>query len=639
MLRFSTTLFLSTVLATWLPAQTDTLLGLPTATVVATPLRQDHVGARTRTWTVEEVDQLPVNDLGELLSTTGVYRKSYGLGSLATSSVRGGAAGHTLVLWNGLPVHSPMLGLLDLSLLPADAFGEVRLTRGGNGALWGSGAVGGVVELRSAAPKTRGIKVMGEQEIGSFGGRRSAGAVEVVKGQWGATARYSDLRADNDFPYEPAPGLPVIRQSNAALHQRLFTQDVYWRPAPGRELAAHAWLQSGSRQVPPTNVQSRSEAFQEDAARRFVLRYQDATRRVRWAAKAAVFDETLNYYDPQIGLESPSGFTTAIGEATAELRSTDERHRGLLGLIHHGTRGRAQNYGEDLPTEHRTALFGSYRHAGKKLDAQLSLRQEMVDGRLLPTVPTLGWSYRVLPTWEVSGKLSRNYRLPTLNDRFWQPGGNPDLRAEQGWSQELSVNFTRDLQPRGNLPARFRLEAGLTAFNRTLRDWIMWYLPRGERFWQAGNVNRVHSRGLEARLNAAWTTAWGLQTGLRLGYDHVRSTNQEAMERPRLAAGDQLFYTPTHQAHAGLDVAWKSLALTYRQQYVGPTVGVNAPLPAFTTAAAQVSYRPALGRVNARLFVRAQNLWNADYFVIENRPMPGRFWRVGVRVDFRGAKN
>ena len=76
--------------------------------------------------------QLEQRQFPELLNQlSGVHIRSYGSGSLATSSVRGGSAGHTLVLWNNVPISSPLLGLLDLSLLHRSAFDSATLVKGG----------------------------------------------------------------------------------------------------------------------------------------------------------------------------------------------------------------------------------------------------------------------------------------------------------------------------------------------------------------------------------------------------------------------------------------------------------------------------------------------------------------------------
>jgi len=73
------------------------------------------------------------------------------LGSIATSAIRGASAGHTVVVWNGLALQSPMLGLLDLSMLPSGLVDEVSIQYGGQSTLWGSGAIGGVIHLNNQA--------------------------------------------------------------------------------------------------------------------------------------------------------------------------------------------------------------------------------------------------------------------------------------------------------------------------------------------------------------------------------------------------------------------------------------------------------------------------------------------------------
>ena len=80
-----------------------------------------------------------------LLNESQIFIKSYGLGSLASSSFRGSGANHTSVLWNGFNLQSPMNGIIDLSLIPANFMNNVAIQYGGAGALWGTGAVGGSI--------------------------------------------------------------------------------------------------------------------------------------------------------------------------------------------------------------------------------------------------------------------------------------------------------------------------------------------------------------------------------------------------------------------------------------------------------------------------------------------------------------
>ena len=113
-------------------------------------------------------------NLADLLSRqSDVFIKSYGLGSLATTSLRGGGASHTAVIWNGFSLQSPMNGQLDLSLLPVFFFDEVEVQYGGSAALYGSGAVGGAIHLDNQIDFEKGLRIGGHGKLGSFGEKMS----------------------------------------------------------------------------------------------------------------------------------------------------------------------------------------------------------------------------------------------------------------------------------------------------------------------------------------------------------------------------------------------------------------------------------------------------------------------------------
>ncbi|MEM1218588.1 MAG: Plug domain-containing protein, partial [Bacteroidota bacterium] len=74
-------------------------------------------------------------DLGALLQQQGLLHiKDYGPGRLSTLTLRGGSAGQSQVVWNGIPLNAPTLGLLDLSTLPTSNAGRVQFINRGEGA-------------------------------------------------------------------------------------------------------------------------------------------------------------------------------------------------------------------------------------------------------------------------------------------------------------------------------------------------------------------------------------------------------------------------------------------------------------------------------------------------------------------------
>ena len=150
----------------------------------------------------EKLNSLPAQNLGELLNTeSGTFIKTYGSGSLATSSIRGGSAGHTLVLWNGFSLQSPVLGLLDLSLLPLSSAEEISLQKGGNSALWGSGAIGGVIALNNKSDFNNKIFTNIKSTFGSFGNFNQEVKFGFGNSRVQSVTKLIHQQGENDFKY------------------------------------------------------------------------------------------------------------------------------------------------------------------------------------------------------------------------------------------------------------------------------------------------------------------------------------------------------------------------------------------------------------------------------------------------------
>jgi vitamin B12 transporter len=604
----------------------DTVVSIPQIEVTASAIRQQPAGSATQKWSPAQLAKSPAGSLADLLSMeAGTYVKNYGPGSVATSSVRGGSAGHTLILWNGLPVQNPMLGLSDLSLLPVQAATSISFTRGGNAALWGSGAIGGVLNLDNRADFSQRIVLESITRGGSFGHFQQQLTIGLGNEKLQSATRISHQQADNDFYYFVAPGLPERQQTNARFSQQLLLQDLFWKINHRHRLALHFWGQQTARQIPPTNVQSRSEAQQDDLSARLLLDYQYLAGKGLWQVKTGLFDERLDYFDDLILLESRSRFRTLFAEMTAQ-RQWGRWHHFFAGNTHTYTRAWSAGYLENTPSEYRTALFASWKYHREKFSSQVSLRQEMADGKLLPTLPALGIDWQFHPAFTLKGKISRNYRLPTLNDRYWMPGGNPGLLPESGWSQELALGHKMER-------TKLKIEISITVFNRSIDEWILWSPREGQAFWSANNITRVWSRGLEPRLSVAWVFK-NMKLNLSGGYDFVRSTNQMAVEIPRMDKGDQLIYTPVHQAFGVFSFEWKSLYAAYQHTFTGPTDGINESLGAFQAGHVRLQYSGSIKKYKGTVFLNIYNIWDADYLVMERRPMPGIHFQTGIHFAF-----
>lgn len=607
-------------------AQPDTLLELPAVVVSETAVRSQTTGSRTRNWADAALRGRTYTNLGEWLSQeSGLFIKSYGLGSIATTSIRGGSAAHTSVLWNGLPVQSPMLGQLDFSLFPLGFIDRVQINYGGNSAAWGSGSIGGVVQLDNISPADSTYALTGRTTIGSFGLQDHQLRGHYQNNRWGIQTRVFQRKATNDFSYRIRPDLPEKTQTNAALEQRGLLQSLYFKNRPNQQISLHFWAQHSKREIPPTTVQNQSLATQADRFIRTALQWEANGNTTVWKARLGLFREIIDYQDPQILLQSLTSFWTIRGEISGK-KTWKDHHLMHYGLSYHWITAEADAY-QTAPKQTRTASFLVYRYGAGRWQLQFNLRQEIVDGKFQPLVPGLGITGKLIPHISIRGKVSRDYRLPTLNDLYWQPGGNPDLLPESGWSQEGGLDWQQSF-------GRHRLSAGVTAFNRTIRNWILWSRPEGQSFWSANNITKVHSRGLEYRLQWQFQTAAG-SAGISMGYDYIRSTNEIAISQPRLEAGAQLVYVPEHQAFGQVYWQWNALQIRYRHTYTGSVSSLNVGrLPAYHLGYTEISYPVYWPKWQLSLFLQANNLWNESYRVIERQPMPGRHFRLGLEINF-----
>jgi vitamin B12 transporter len=601
-------------------AQSDSIRLLPSVTVHSLPIRLHPPGAHVMHLSEPTLALLSAHSVADVLSRQGgVYIKSYGLGSLATSAIRGGSAAHTAVLWNGFPIQNPMLGLNDLALIPLFFMDDIRLQYGGSGANWGNGSVGGALVLEQKPDTTNAWQLGAQSSMGSFATQKHQAGLRLGFGQLKSSTRLFVSSAKNDFPYRIQDGLPERRQTNAAQQAHGLMQDLYWQPNPLQQLAFHLWWQENNRQIPPTTTQTKSLAQQQDQLLRTSIHWRKLSGRHTFQMKAAYLQEEIDFRDEQIALKALTGFRTLAGEMEMWL---DLRHglSLLTGINNSYSTGMAQAY-VGTPSTLRGAIFTQLALHQPNLEATLQLRQEWADGAFIPLQPALGIDGHLTSWLSIQARLARHFRLPTLNDLYWQPGGNPDLRPETGWSQEAGFK----------LRVASWLSAQVTGYHRLIDDWILWSAPEGQILWAPNNITRVRSRGIETRLTGQgqWQQ---LKIESTLGYDLTRSTNEVPLTRPNLAAGQQLYYTPVNQAFGEIKFFWSGWLCAYAHRYTGEVEGLNEKLDGFSIGWLSLSRTLFIKKQEARIFVDIDNLMDNQYRVIERRPMPGRSIQAGISI-------
>ena len=607
-------------LTTTVSGQTDTSIVLSKIVLQAEPLKSKTVGAIKIEFS--DNDRSNASSIAQLLETSsGIYVKNYGPGSISSLALRGSAGGHTSVIWNGLSISNPMLGILDFALLPTAAAGDINLQLGSGSSTWGSGAIGGVLSLNNVLEFDTGWGLELNSRAGSFSRFQNVLKTQWGSEKWSTTTTLLHLDSKNDFPLQMSSLSGSEKLEHGGVEQSALVHSTGYKIDEGHIVRFHTWLQASKRDIPPTSRQLESVSKQNDKALRLMADYQLPTQSGIFQFKMGHFRESLDYRDELAGINSESSFDISQGDASYSFKQLGLNWvASISGMF---TSADIDSYNE-AATEWRSSIFlSSDREFGSTL-WQLSMRQPWIDGQSGPLIPQLGWAWNIDSHWEVQGRVSRNFRHPTLNDKYWSPGGNIELKQEMGWAQEITLGHSWNTE-------LYKVISHLTGYNRTIEDWILWAPLEGNVFWSATNLGEVNSHGAEFR-NQQSIEIKPITLKSSLGYNWTRSVNENEISRPKIKRGQTLFYVPEHSMHLGLSIDWQTWRMKYTHRYVSQVQGVNKSIDAFDLGNALVTYGFAADALKARVFLSIKNIWDRRYEIVEFRPMPGRNYEVGVSI-------
>lgn len=554
--------------------------------------------------------------LGDLLQETSpIFVRQYGAGMLASPSFRGTSPGHTALFWNGVPINSISLGQSDLSILPVQATDRVEVQFGSSGALFGNEAIGGSVHLSTTTIKKEGLQGAFSQTIGSFGLNQTS----MTAAYGNPTLRFQTKGylqdQPNTFRYRDISrvGAPWERQAHAAFKQQGVLQDIWWQASPHTQVKASFWWNQAQREIQPL-IGSSTQDRQADESFRAVIDYKYQKKSSVWKLKGAWVADHQQFN-----------------------AQTNQTSQGLLGLdwelpsarnlaLRAGVRGTWMNANLSTytATEQRWEAYQSLGwQEGEHISVSLNLRQLAYPKELVPFLPGLGLDWRIFEGDRTSLHLKTAWglglKIPTLNDRFWEPGGNPNLQPEKSQNAEMGFQLKQI--------RTFSWSHRLTYYRMQVEDWIIW-LPKGN-FWSPENIREVHNQGLEYQGESSWTTGhitW--QANLAYTYSSTRDLAQDGSQ--------QLPYSPKHQGNAGLQVKGDDFAFDLSGFYVGQrsiASGESRILKGFALGNLGLTFSGAKWK-SLQLPLRFQvlNIFNQSYQVLYLRAMPGRSYQLNLTL-------
>jgi vitamin B12 transporter len=566
-------------------------------------------------------------NLSDLLSfNTPVFMKNYGPGNLSTSSFRGGNASQTAVLWNGFNIQNPMLGQNDFSQLPNFIFDDITVEYGGSASLWGSGAVGGTIQLGNKPKFNKGFSTLLNLGIGSYDARKLNSRIHYSNSWFSSTTKVYLNNSTNDFNYLDTT---EKRQSHADYMIKGFLQELSAIFLKHHKLTGRFWYNNSFRNFAPTIGNSISKSSQSDENIKLNLDYVYEGRKFVPGIRLAYFDDVLNYVDSLAGIFSDNKTKTFISEADVFYK-VNNTHKLYFGINYTKNTAITVNYILPETSLNKSAVMLGYNLnlLQQKLNLDVNLRQEFSSSYPIPFTGSSGITYQLLKAIKLKVNAAKVYRLPTLNDLYWKNGGNPDLKPEEGYTYEGTFDL--------NLPLKnFILQSELTYFNKQIQNWITW-IPGPNSSPTPMNVLKVYSRGTETSSSISYLKK---QLRLKLGFNssYVLSTSMASSLPNDASVNKQLIYTPRYNYGANFTFCLYDLSLMYLHNYIGYrfTSSDNTSwLKPYHLGTFKLAYTFKMSKVSFAAGFQVNNAFNVSYKVIDQRPMPLRNYEVNISLTF-----
>lgn len=609
----------------------DTVLLLRDVTVYS-----DRVNRFARGQAVVRVDtvtrqQYPGGALSDLLAgSTTAYIRNYGQGTLTTLSLRGSSANHTALLWNGIRVAPPNIGYVDLSLIQGNFFEDISILYGGASPMFGSGSIGGGIHLNNRP-------IFGKQDYqldiglsaGSFQTWGTEGRAQFAGDRVFSRTAFALSGTKNDFSFENFTGKNE-KLPHASVFKGGLIQDVAVNLRGEQYLMGSFWFHYADREIPPTMTETASEAGQTDRAWRGMLIWKDFNPSSTLEAKLAYFNEYTLYDDPLTEIYSTIHSQTAAAGFEGQF-DVNRRSAVFTGMLFTHEFADLDFYAR-AEQQQSLAVFASYRYDLPEIQwqASASVRQEFLTGYQAPFLFSTGLDGKI---WKgLTGKMSfsRNFRAPTLNERFWQPGGNPEIEPEKSWNLEAGLGFA----PNGK---RLKTVASVTGYYSRVTDWILW-LP-GSSFWSVENAQEVWSRGVEILGNIDCRAGKAMLI-FSASYTFSKSTNEKKLFDLDASYKKQLIYTPLHRVMVKPGIEFRGFRFILQGNLTGEVFTSKdntSSLPGYLLLDAFISKNIQLKRQGTLIMLQLNlnNLLDKDYQVVPYRPMPGFNAMATVKIPVR----
>jgi len=571
------------------------------------------------------------SSLADVLSlNSSVYIKNYGPGSLSSSALRGGNASQTAVLWNGFNIQNTMLGQIDLALLPTVLFDDVTVEYGGSSSLWGTGAVAGSIHLMNSSVFNKGTGTKVNLSSGSFGLFNASTNVIFSKAKFYSSTKAYLNNSTNNFKYLDTLNREqqIREQKHASYSFKGILQEFKFFLNSKQSLSVNAWYNLGQRQIPSFNINKTTSAYQVDDNFKTTINWNYFTQNFNSTIKGAFFNDIIKYKDTLLLINSNSRAQSFIFE-NENIFSWNKHYRLNFGMNLTSALAESNNYDGTKTLSKAAVLVGNeFLLADKRLIIYPVVRAEYFSVGTLPVTGNVSFVYYLFKNVSAKLNAAKVYRQPTFNELYWQPGGNINLKPEQGYTYEGEILFEKDVN-------HVLFSVSGAAYSRIIDNWILW-LPGAGSSPTPVNIQQVWSRGTETKTKIEYIKN-KFRLSLNVLSSYVLSTVNSSSQENGDTKDKQLIYTPRYTINSNVSLAYGGTSITYYHQYVGYrfiTSDNTQWLSPYYYSGLRLNFKTLLKEeTKVILFAACNNLYNANYTIVSGRYMPLRNFEIGITLN------
>ena len=552
-----------------------------------------------------DIERSQARDLPTLLQNLAGMEvtQSGGMGGVASLFMRGAESRHALVLVDGLPMNNLNFNLAAFEHLPLNGIERIEVVRGNVSSLYGSAALGGVIQIFTRQNSSKLGKGPWLETNGQLGSNQFRSG-QVSAGQswasgFGVNASSEKIQTQGFNAINPLqrPNTNTDLDGYKRLSNAINFSQEFEAGRIGLMLReTHADVQYDS-QWGPANQADESKSVLRNA---LLNASYKASSQLQWhfslGQQADKLNAAVTAYPYFVNSQSKTSSVGAVWTLWPQHSLTSG---------YESTRQKIASDTAYNPTERTLDSWRlGYQAQLKNQQWQLNVRRDQYSDFGEANTWYAGYGYFLTPALRVKASASTGFMAPTFNDLYYPWGGNPLLKPEKARSNEVGLQY---IQAKWN--------ARLTAFENRYTNLI-----DNDQFWTRTNIAKAKNQGIEVALAGQWQMpGWGAQQW-RLSMTSQDPQNE--MTQQALARRAKTL------AQAGITQSWGYWDTGLQLRYSGARVDDANILAAYTLIdlTATRALTPDL-----RLNLRLENATNQNYQSIYGYNMPKRGVFVGLR--------